>query len=815
MLAEVQNPGAQHEWAMAAGARCDVCPLVNSRQGPVPPSIPDDMDLLVVAEAPGTTEVETGHTLVGASGKEIRTSLRDAGANLSRVGFTNGCLCRPPDDMKRYLQYARKQKLNSPIDCCRPRLIRELARAKFAILMGGASLTAVEITGSILKLRGTPVRIANGLIAIPIPHAAFVMRDEGKTLRPIFHADVKKAVRLSNGGGTWKDPWYFVPKTAAEVENFLVRHAQQPYLAVDTETDGIDPWTCRLRRVGIGTGTEAMIYAPLSVKGHQLLPDGEIEAQTRALAAHLPRKQYLIFHNYYGFDSMVLNNHRVTIRDESVMDTLVGHAVGPTSELPHRLDFLGSMYTDAPFWKDDVKHSSVHDDAVLDKYLSYDVAVTHVSAGFVIQNLKWSQQEHIYATDMEMWKAGRSMSAIGIGIDRAEQFKFASEYQEKSDRLTAEFVKTAGRDVNPNSVLQVKNLLYHDLGLPILDEHLTGTGEASTDEKTLLDLLGLGLDKRAETIIHALLGVREAEKVLSTNTGRIENGLLVGGPPVHVDGRIRTSWRPGKTTGRWGSSSPINCQNIPKKLRAMFKPQPGNVFVAADYSALELRILAILTGDTILIDAFRRFDAKTGPDVHIVNACSVFHCAPEAVNDEIRTFIKRFVYALSYGAAPPKIYQTLSLLRDDNLKPLFPHLTFPEVERTYARWWEAHPAIVEWQKKLITGWRTRGFIASERHGRKRFFIGGENHEEMKNFPIQSYAADLQNEAVKAFTSVYPFDYGRRTGLVLQVHDQLVVECPAGEAERVKTLMEWAMQRKVGDMLFPALAKIGTDWKSVS
>lgn len=806
-------PGPQHAWAMAAGANCSACPLKNSGRGPVPPSVPDPCDLLVVAEAPGHTEVNEGRTLIGASGREIRTALQTAGANMGNVGYTNAILCQAEGDLKRYLQQTKRAGLASPIDCCKPRLTQELTRAKFVILMGGASLLGVGIAGGIMKLRGAPLKLSTGQTAVPIPHAAFVMRDEGRTMRPILRADVTKAVRLSRGGNTWMDPPYFVAKNAAEVENFL--NVQRPFLATDTETDSIDPWTCGLRRIGIGTAQEVMIYAPLSVKGHRLMADHDIAACTRAFGVHFQHQQSLVFHNYWGFDSIVLNQQGMPVRDESVFDSMVGHSIGPTSELPHRLDFLGSMYTDAPFWKDSFKHSTVKDDALLDKYLSFDVAITHLAAPYVGQNLRWAQQEHIYTLDTEMWRVGRSMSAVGIHIDRAAQFKFASEYQEKADRLTQEFVEVAKRDVNPNSVKQVKQLLYVDLGLPILDEHMTDAGEASTDEQTLLDLLGMGVEPRAEKIIHALIGVREAEKVLGTNTGRVENGQLVGGPPVHLDGRLRTSWRPGKVTGRWSSSTPVNMQNIGKKLRAMYKPQPGNVFVAADFSALELRILAVLAEDEILIKAFRDFDNKVGPDVHIVNACSVFRCKPEDVTDEIRTFIKRFVYALSYGAGPPKIYQTLSLLRDDNLKPIFPHITLPEVERTFNRWWEAHPAITAWQKVLITGWRSRGSIASGRHGRKRFFIGGENHEEMKNFPIQAYAADLQNEAVKAFVDAYPFDYGKRTGLVLQVHDQLVAECPAGDAERVKAIMEWAMQKRVGEMLFPAVAKIGTDWKAAS
>jgi uracil-DNA glycosylase family 4 len=805
-------PGEHHAWAMAQGARCDQCSMRNAQRGPVPPSIPDNVDVLVVAEAPGHNEIDKGETLIGASGREIRTALRNAGADMSRVGFTNAALCAPLAEMKKHLQEMKRRKLPSVIDCCRPRLLNELKRARFAVLMGGASLTAVGVNASIMKMRGAPLQIPNGPMAVPIPHAAFVMREEGRTMRPIFHADVTKAVRISRGGNTWRDPAYFVPRSAAEVENFLVAHPDR--LAVDVETDGKDAWTCGLRRVGIGNATEVMIYSPLSVKGHLMLPEHEIQAQSRAIAGWLQRAPRVDLHNGIAFDSVVLWRHGMPLVDEKVFDTLVAHQIGVTSELPHRLDFLGSVYTDAPFWKDSFKHSNVRDDALLDRYLSYDIAVTYTSAPYVEQNLTWAQQTHIYGIDAELFRIGRSMSAIGIGVDQAKRLEFAVEYQEKSDRLLAEFKAVAGRDINPGSYPQVRKLLYEDLGLPMLDDHYTDSGEASTDENTLLDLLGLGLDERATRIIHGLIGYREAEKILGTNTGHVENGKLVGGPPVHADGRLRAVWRPGKTSGRWGSNEP-NMQNIPKRLRAMFTPALGNVFVAADMSAVELRMIALLAGDEPLIQAFQAFDEGRGPDVHIFNACGLFRCQPKDVNDEVRNFVKRFVYALNYDAQPPTIFQTLSLLRDDNLRPLFPHITLPEVERTFSAWWKLHPAILEWKKMLIRGWRSVGYIATQFHKRKRFFIGGESATEMGNLPIQGASADLQNTAIAAVVAAYPFDYANHRGLVVNGHDQIVVECAQHEAEDMKRIIQQAMAKRIGPMLFPADPKVAGNWKEAS
>lgn len=806
-------PEAHHNWAMAQGARCDVCPLRNAHRGPVPPSLPDDIDILVVAEAPGHNEVDKGETLIGASGREIRTALRNAGADMAKVGFTNAALCMPPDEMKKHVQLMKRKGLPNAIECCRPRLQNELKRARFAVLMGGASLSAVGINTSITKVRGTPVQIPNGPLAIPILHAAFVLREEGRTLRGIFHADVTKAVRISRGGSTWRDPSYFVPSTASQVANFLAAHPER--LAVDVETDGKDSWTCNLRRVGIGNASEVMIYSPLSVKGHWMLPAHEIQAQSRAIAEWLQRAPRVDLHNGIAFDSVVLWRHGMPLPEDRIFDTLVGHQIGVTSELPHRLDFLGSIYTDAAFWKDDVKHSNIRDDATLDRYLSYDIAVTYSSAPYVEANLTATAQQHIYSLDADLFRIGRSMACVGLGVDHAKRMEFAREYQEKSNRLLAEFKAVAGRDINPGSYPQVRKLLYEDLGLPMLDDHFTDSGEASTDENTLIDLLELGLDEKASRVIHGLLGYREAEKILGTNTGHVnEKGELEGGVQVHADGRVRGVWRPGKTAGRWGSNDP-NMQNIPKKLRAMFVPREGNVLVAADMSAVELRMIARLSGDEPLIQAFQAFDEGRGPDVHVFNACTVFRCKPEDVTDVVRNFIKRFVYALNYGAEPPKIFQTLSLLRDDNLRPMFPNITLPEVERLYSSWWKLHPAMAEWRKAIVRGWRQVGYIATQFHKRKRFFLAGESPTEMANFPIQGPSADLQNDAIRAVVALYPYDYTNHRGLIINGHDQIVVECAKHEAEDVKRIIQQSMQRRVGPMLFPADPRVATNWKDAS
>jgi DNA polymerase-1 len=804
----------QHHLAVQAGANCGACPLHNQHLGPVPPSLhAGRIPFLVIAEAPSPIEVDEGQTLIGPGGREVRNALEAAGMAPAAVSYTNAMLCRPPGgDLEDYLRDCKRQGKPSPLDCCRPRLEREMALADFKLIVGAAAVRATKVGESVLKLRGTPVM--NGT-ALPTLHPAFVLRDSGKLMRPIFRHDVSKAVRLSRGGNTWQNPPFTVVWDAPALAATLARMDLD--VSVDTETDGIDPWTCRVRRVGFSDGRTNVIFSPLSVHGHWMVPDSVRAECWAVVRSFLATERSWYFHNFYAFDSIVLSQHGVNVNEKHLFDSLIGHHIGSTSEYPHGLDFLGSIYTDAPRWKDDVKHSTTRSDEVLDRYLSFDTHITRIAGPYVKANVGACDQSNIYNFDANLAKVGREMSRLGIRIDHGKRLAFVIEYQSKANRLREEFLQAAGREVNPGSPKQLIKLLYEDFGLPVLGDYLTDAGEPSTAEPVLLELLSMGVDARARKLIHSLLGWRGADKILGTYVGRFEDGQLTGGPPTHVDGRLRATWKVhGTTSGRWSSGDPMNLQNVPDVLRSMFIPEPGNVFVAADKSADELRIQALLANDLPLIKAFDEFDRGVGPDIHTFNACTLFKTTPDKVTKEVRVFAKRFVYGLTYGAGPPKIFQTLSLLRDEHTwEPVFAGLSLAEVEKVFAAWWLAHPAIVYWQKQLIAGWRKTGYIASPWHGRRRYFCAGENHEEMKNHPIQSGAADQQNDAVLRAAAAYPFSVDVRRGIVLQVHDQIVIECGPEEVDRCKLVLKQSMEKQIGPMRFPAEPKSGANWKEVS
>jgi hypothetical protein len=233
-------------------------------------------------------------------------------------------------------------------------LQREIKRAKFVIYIGAQAVKAAEVADSVMTIRGTPLE-SPGIVTL---HPAFVLRDKGRVMRPVFRHDIAKGIRLSKGNNTWEEPPYFMANTAAALIGYLKYFSASPNspVAVDTETDGVDAWTCGLRRIGIGNKGSVVIYSPLSTSGQWLISEEERNACTNILADFFAQPLPFRFHNYYGFDSIVLSNHGIAVNETNLFDSLIGHHIGYTAELPHGLDFLASIYTDAPYWKDWAKH---------------------------------------------------------------------------------------------------------------------------------------------------------------------------------------------------------------------------------------------------------------------------------------------------------------------------------------------------------------------------------------------------------------------------------------------------------------------------
>ena len=363
------------------------------------------------------------------------------------------------------------------------------------------------------------------------------------------------------------------------------------------------------------------------------------------------------------------------------------------------------------------------------------------------------------------------MEVAGIGIDRTELKKISDELKISAATLQSTVQELAGHEFNVNSTQQLRTVLYDELGLKPGKKTKTGY---STDAQTLESLRGV------HPIIDALLSYREVEKLRSTYG---ENLLA----EVAADGRIHASFR--QTVARTGriSSDRPNLHNIPvrtelgKQFRRAFVPAEGYSFLVADYDQVELRVIAHLSGDVGLIEAM-----SSGSDVHRVVASSVYQVPAEEVTHTQREFCKMVSYGLAYGMEAYGLSQRLGI-------------PVEEAAAIIERYFGAFPRVKQYMDETVVEARERGATRTE-FGRLRplpdlhasnYRLRQAAERQAMNAGIQGLAADIFKVALLRLDE--SLEAGRLASrLVLQVHDEVIVEVAAGEEAEAGRLTEEAL-----------------------
>jgi len=409
-----------------------------------------------------------------------------------------------------------------------------------------------------------------------------------------------------------------------------------------------------------------------------------------------------------------------------------------------------------------------------------DEAQTMVAEGRDVADLAAAFRLRIDAIDMAelhdrietpLVRVLAKMEVAGIGIDRVELTKISEELKISAAAMQATVQELAGHEFNVNSTQQLRTVLYDELGLKPGKKTKTGY---STDAQTLESLRG------AHPIIDALLSYREVEKLRSTYG---ENLLA----EVAADGRIHASFR--QTVARTGriSSDRPNLHNIPvrselgKQFRRAFVPAEGCSFLVADYDQVELRVIAHLSGDAELIEAM-----TSGSDVHRVVASGVYRVPPEEVTHTQREFSKMVSYGLAYGMEAYGLSQRLGV-------------PVEEAAAIMESYFGAFPSVKQYMDDTVVDARVRGGTCTE-FGRLRPLpdLNSSNYRvrlaaerQAMNAGIQGLAADIFKLAlVRLDESLEEAKLASR--LVLQVHDEVIVEVAAGEEAEVSRLTEVAL-----------------------
>ena len=381
--------------------------------------------------------------------------------------------------------------------------------------------------------------------------------------------------------------------------------------------------------------------------------------------------------------------------------------------------------------------------------------------------------ELYYGLELPLCPVLAEMERAGMLVDRRALADFGILLDGRIQADEALIYELAGEEFNINSTQQFGRILFDKLGLPPVKKTKTGYS-------TNADVLEKLRDKHP--IVEAVLDYRQLAKLKSTYV----DGLT---KVIAADGRIHTSFQNTVTaTGRLSSTEP-NLQNIPVRtelgaeLRKMFVAPAGRVLVDADYSQIELRLLAHIAGDEHMIAAFR-----TGEDIHTVTASQVFGVPPEQVTHEMRRRAKAVNFGIVYGISDFSLSQDIGVTR-------------AEAKAYMEKYFEKYSGVHAYMTQVVERAKADGYVST--------LMGGERVA--LNMPIQGTAADLIKKAMLRVDGRLRRE-GLEARLVLQVHDELIVECPEGEAEQVQRLLAEEMEH-VAELAVPltAEAHAGKSW----
>jgi DNA polymerase-1 len=587
------------------------------------------------------------------------------------------------------------------------------------------------------------------------------------------------------------------------LERWLAKIEAAELTSIDTETTSLDPMQARL--VGLSLSVEAgeAAYVPLAHRYAGAPPQLPLEAVLARLKPWLEDPARPKVGQNLKYDWHVLMNHGVRL-EGIAHDTLLESYVIEAHER-HDMDSLAERH---------LHETTLTYEAVCGKGASQigfdevDVArATEYAAEDADITLRLHRTLHprieaepglefVYSRiEMPLLPVLARMERTGVLLDCALLKRHSEFLAREMLELEEKAQAAAGQPFNLNSPKQLADIFFNQLGLPVLKK--TPKGAPSTDEEVLERL---ALDFPLPKLI---LDYRALAKLKSTYTDKL---------PQMVDpatGRVHTTYSQAvAVTGRLSSLEP-NLQNIPvrtpegRKIREAFIAAPGFVLVSADYSQIELRIMAHLSGDARLIEAFRA-DA----DIHRATAAEVLGLAPELVTAEQRRMAKAINFGLIYGMSAYGLAAQLGIERS-------------AAQNYIDRYFTRYPGVARYMEKTREAARERGYVETL-FGRRLYLpeIRSGNPARRQgaeraaiNAPMQGTAADLIKLAMLAVQGWLDAE-GLRSRLIMQVHDELVLEVAEDELERVRSRLPELMCG-VAELAVPLKADVGAgpNWEA--
>jgi len=596
---------------------------------------------------------------------------------------------------------------------------------------------------------------------------------------------------------------YRVADTPALLREAVAQARAVGVIGLDIESSSLEATRADVVGLGIAVGGGRAWYLPLAHRrGGEFFAPGEPENLPPLTDPALAQLVELLADPSVGkvghntkFDLLVLRHGGVGLRGIA-FDTMIASFMIDPGKRSHALDAVAAehfgvelrTYGDvAGRGRDEVPFAEVPVRAAAD-YCCADADYALRLRG----RLEPVLEEHALAplyreVELPLIAVLADMEWEGVAIDRALFERLTGEFRTDLGRLERQIHQAAGTDFNIQSTPQLRHVLFEKLQLPVLKKTKTGP---STDADVLEELAAMGHE-----VPQLLLEYREVSKLLSTYLEAL---------PATVDqatGRIHTSFNQiGAATGRLSSTEP-NLQNIPVRsqrgeaIRRGFVPRPGWKFVVADYSQIELRLLAHLSGDPAFVAAFR-----SGGDIHRQTASGIFGVPLEAVTAEQRSRAKTINFATIYGQGAHSLSRQLGISRE-------------EAKRFIDEYFQRFAGVRQYLDGAVASAREKGY-AETIFGRRRYIpelkdknfnIRSFGERTATNSPIQGSAADLIKIAMVRIAEA--LRRGGQARLVLQVHDELVVEAPPGETEAVSALLKQEMEG-AARLSVPLVADVG-------
>ena len=572
--------------------------------------------------------------------------------------------------------------------------------------------------------------------------------------------------------------------------------------AIDTETDSLDTVTANIVGISLSTEEETGCYIPINHKYDGCPKQIDIKVIIEILGKSIEKNQHKAVGQNLKFDLPILSRHGIHL-EKFYADTMLMSYVLNSTATRHGMDKLAEFYLNYTTvkYKDvtgtaskQINFSAVSID-IASNYAAEDADITLRLFNRLNDLLKDKPTQEKLLTEIE-YPLVHALSRIemnGAKVDKNKLAAHSKELSNKIDDLSEQAFKIAGEEFNLDSPKQLLVILYEKLKLPILKK--TPKGQPSTNEETLQRLA------EEYEIPKIILQYRTLAKLKSTYTDsliRIENP---------VTKRIHTSYQQAVTsTGRLSSTEP-NLQNIPiktaegRRIREAFVPEKGNVLISADYSQIELRIMAHLSKDENLTYAF-----NNNLDVHSATAAEVFGVNLNDVSQDQRRSAKAINFGLMYGMSAFGLTRQLDIPRAEAQKYLD---TYFERYTGVKRYMEETKAQAKEDMFVETIMGRRLYLNEinaanglRRQAAERAAI---------NAPLQGSAADIIKKAMIDINT-FLFKEMPEVKMIMQVHDELIFEAPKKGSKEVLQIMKKMMEDAVKlDIPLIAEAAIGDNW----